>query len=157
MYIYYLRPLVKSEYTISVPCYQARYPVWQLKTWVTYFCKMTLSAWNRMTKTLFMFLQWGLLRLCKDHLTFHVVLLTASWKSLWILQAYENQADRELRMIFEGQNFIHQTLRELSKRFDELLGRQELVLSKVTQMSAGGVAIPQAGVSVVKGWRYVGM
>ncbi|XP_060600657.1 protein ERGIC-53-like isoform X2 [Ruditapes philippinarum] len=60
-------------------------------------------------------------------------------------QAYENQADRELRMIFEGQNFIHQTLRELSKRFDELLGRQELVLSKVTQMSTGGVAVPQGG------------
>jgi mannose-binding lectin 1 len=65
-----------------------------------------------------------------------------------LFQAYENQADRELRMIFEGQNFIHQTLRELSKRFDELLGRQELVLSKVTQMSAGGVAVPQGGVNI---------
>ncbi|XP_052813615.1 protein ERGIC-53-like isoform X2 [Mya arenaria] len=60
--------------------------------------------------------------------------------------AYENQADRELRMIFEGQNFIHQTLRELGKRFDELLGRQEMVLSKVSQMSpGGGVQVPQGG------------
>ncbi|XP_052217244.1 protein ERGIC-53-like isoform X2 [Dreissena polymorpha] len=59
--------------------------------------------------------------------------------------AYENQADRELRMIFEGQNFIHQTLKELGKRFDELLGRQELVLSRVSQMSQGGVAVPQGG------------
>ncbi|KAL4216730.1 Protein ERGIC-53 [Mactra antiquata] len=61
-------------------------------------------------------------------------------------QAYENQADRELRMIFEGQNFIHQTMRELNKRFEELLGRQELVLSKVSQISqGGGVAIPSSG------------
>lgn len=57
--------------------------------------------------------------------------------------AFENQADRELRMIFEGQNMIHHTLREMSKRFDELMGRQELVLSKVTQMSSG-VGVPAA-------------
>ena len=62
-------------------------------------------------------------------------------------QAYENQQDRELNMIFEGQNMIHRTLRELSKKFDELLGRQELVLSRVTQMGQGGVAAPQGGVS----------
>ena len=59
-------------------------------------------------------------------------------------QAFENQGDRELRMIFEGQNMIHHTLREMSKRFDELMGRQELVLSKVTQMSSG-VAMPAGG------------
>ena len=47
-------------------------------------------------------------------------------------------------MIFEGQNMIHHTLREMSKRFDELMGRQELVLSKVTQMSSG-VGVPAAG------------
>ena len=61
----------------------------------------------------------------------------------FIFQAFENQADRELRMIFEGQNMIHHTLREMSKRFDELMGRQELVLSKVTQMSSG-VGVPAA-------------
>ena len=59
------------------------------------------------------------------------------------LQAFENQGDRELRMIFEGQNMIHMTLREMSKRFDELMGRQELVLSKVTQMGSG-VGAPAA-------------
>ena len=59
-------------------------------------------------------------------------------------QAFENQGDRELRMIFEGQNMIHHTLREMSKQFDELMGRQELVLSKVTQMSSG-VAMPAGG------------
>ena len=32
---------------------------------------------------------------------------------------------------------IRQTLQEMSKRFDELMGRQERVLSKVTQMSSG--------------------
>ena len=47
-------------------------------------------------------------------------------------------------MIFEGQNMIHTTLREMSKRFDELMGRQELVLSKVTQMSSG-VGMPAGG------------
>ena len=35
------------------------------------------------------------------------------------------------------QYMILQTLQEMSKRFDELMGRQERVLSKVTQMSSG--------------------
>ena len=39
---------------------------------------------------------------------------------------------------------IHQTLQEMSKRFDKLMGRQEWVLSKVTQMSLG-VGMPAGG------------
>lgn len=60
-------------------------------------------------------------------------------------------------MIFEGQNMIHHTLREMSKRFDELLGRQELVLSKVTQITSG-VGMPAASghgqVSLIK-WVHI--
>lgn len=68
-----------------------------------------------------------------------------------MFQAYENQADREIRMVFEGQNMIHQTLREMSRRFDELMGRQELVLSKVTQLGTG-VGAPVGGGNVPVSW-----
>ena len=45
-----------------------------------------------------------------------------------------------------SQYMIHQTLQEMSKRFDELMGQQELVLSKVTQMSSGvGILVGDSG------------
>ncbi|CAI9732606.1 protein ERGIC-53-like isoform X2 [Octopus vulgaris] len=49
---------------------------------------------------------------------------------------FESQGERELKQIFEGQNSIYGTLRELNKRLDELSGRQELILSKVTSIQA---------------------
>ncbi|KAK3587680.1 hypothetical protein CHS0354_042464 [Potamilus streckersoni] len=55
---------------------------------------------------------------------------------------YMGQGDRELQMIFEGQNLIHQNIRDLSHKLDELLGRQELVLSRVSSLSSG-VQVPQ--------------
>ncbi|GAB1604355.1 protein ERGIC-53-like [Argonauta hians] len=47
---------------------------------------------------------------------------------------FESQGERELKQIFEGQNNMYATLRELNKRLDELSGRQELILSKVTSI-----------------------
>ncbi|VDI27386.1 lectin, mannose-binding 1 [Mytilus galloprovincialis] len=49
-------------------------------------------------------------------------------------------------MIFEGQNSIHHAVKELRKTLDELLGRQEMVLTRVSQLSTGGaVQAPQGG------------
>ncbi|KAK6184877.1 hypothetical protein SNE40_007239 [Patella caerulea] len=55
---------------------------------------------------------------------------------------FESQNERELKMIFDGQNNIHGTLKDLNRKLDELIGRQELVLSRV---SAGQPVQVQGG------------
>ena len=55
---------------------------------------------------------------------------------------YESENQRELRQIFDGQMNIRDTVRELSRKLDELLGRQELVLAKVSSLPSGG-QVPQ--------------
>lgn len=55
---------------------------------------------------------------------------------------FESQGERELKQIFEGQNNMFHSLRELNKRLDELHGRQELILSKLSSGS-GGVQVVQ--------------
>ncbi|ESO85090.1 hypothetical protein LOTGIDRAFT_168115 [Lottia gigantea] len=54
---------------------------------------------------------------------------------------FESQNERELKMIFEGQSNIHLTMKDLNRKLDELLGRQELVLSRVS----GGQPVPVQG------------
>lgn len=56
---------------------------------------------------------------------------------------FEAQEDRELRMIFDGQNEMHNTLKELNRKLDELMGRQEMVLSRVSQLTGGNVQVAQ--------------
>ncbi|XP_076438963.1 protein ERGIC-53-like [Babylonia areolata] len=51
---------------------------------------------------------------------------------------YESESQRELRQIFDGQMGIQDTIKEVSRKLDELLGRQELVLAKVSTLSSGG-------------------
>nr|XP_022312561.1 protein ERGIC-53-like [Crassostrea virginica] len=58
---------------------------------------------------------------------------------------FEAQEDRELRMIFDGQNEMHNTLKELNRKLDELMGRQEMVLSRVSQLTGGNVQVAQGG------------
>ncbi|KAL5019807.1 hypothetical protein ScPMuIL_002699 [Solemya velum] len=60
-------------------------------------------------------------------------------------EMFEGQGDREVRMIFEGQTMIHETMRELSRKLDELLGRQEMTLSRVNSLSGGQVHAPAQG------------
>lgn len=55
---------------------------------------------------------------------------------------YESESQRELRQIFDGQMGIQDTIKDVSRKLDELLGRQELVLAKVSTMS-GGQPVPQ--------------
>ncbi|XP_021357046.1 protein ERGIC-53-like [Mizuhopecten yessoensis] len=61
---------------------------------------------------------------------------------------FESQGEQELKMIFDGQNEMHNTLKTLNRKLDELLGRQEMVLSKIGQLPSGqvqGGAPPQGG------------
>ncbi|XP_041355326.1 protein ERGIC-53-like [Gigantopelta aegis] len=58
---------------------------------------------------------------------------------------FEGQNERELKQIFEGQNMIHNVIRDLNRKLDELLGRQEIVLSKVTSFTQGGQVVQQGG------------
>ncbi|XP_013405149.1 protein ERGIC-53-like isoform X2 [Lingula anatina] len=47
-------------------------------------------------------------------------------------QAYEGAYERELRMIFEGQNGIHRVMNELHRKVDELIGRQASIESQLS-------------------------
>lgn len=51
---------------------------------------------------------------------------------------FETDNQRELIQIFAGQNHMSETLRELSKKLDEILGRQERSLSLISQLQLGG-------------------
>lgn len=57
---------------------------------------------------------------------------------------FESDNQRELRQIFQGQNQIYETIRELSKKLDEVVGRQERTLSLISQnaVATQGVGAP---------------
>lgn len=55
---------------------------------------------------------------------------------------YESENQRELRQIWQGQSQIFEHIRELSRKMDEVIGRQENTLSLVSRglgAAAGGV------------------
>ncbi|CAH0552175.1 unnamed protein product [Brassicogethes aeneus] len=56
---------------------------------------------------------------------------------------FESDNQRELRQIFQGQNQIYEIIKELSKKLDEVVGRQERTMSLITQGS--GAVVPQGG------------
>lgn len=51
---------------------------------------------------------------------------------------YESDNQRELRQIFQGQNQIFEVVKELGRKIDAVVGRQERTLSLISQQ-AGGV------------------
>ncbi|PSN52985.1 Protein ERGIC-53 [Blattella germanica] len=53
---------------------------------------------------------------------------------------FESDNQRELRQIFTGQSQMFETLRELHRKLDEVVGRQERTLSLLSSVSAGGIA-----------------
>lgn len=57
---------------------------------------------------------------------------------------FESDGQRELRQIFTGQSQMFEVLRELGRKLDEVVGRQERALSLIGQLSTGAVA-PQPG------------
>lgn len=51
---------------------------------------------------------------------------------------YESESQRELRQIFNGQSQMFDALRELHRKLDEIVGRQERALSLISQIGQGG-------------------
>ncbi|KAI4478070.1 hypothetical protein M0804_012261 [Polistes exclamans] len=52
---------------------------------------------------------------------------------------FETDNQRELRQIFAGQSHMFNILKEVSKKLDEIVGRQERTLSLISQVQVGGV------------------
>ena len=51
---------------------------------------------------------------------------------------FESDNQRELRQIFTGQSHMFEALRELNRKLDEVVGRQERTLSLLSSVQAGG-------------------
>ncbi|KAG5328658.1 LMAN1 protein, partial [Acromyrmex charruanus] len=54
---------------------------------------------------------------------------------------FETENQRELRQIFHGQSQMFEVLRDLHRKLDEIVGRQERVLGLVSQIGQGGVQV----------------
>ncbi|XP_063984599.1 protein ERGIC-53 [Diachasmimorpha longicaudata] len=54
---------------------------------------------------------------------------------------FETDSQRELRQIFAGQSQMFEGLRELNRKLDEVVGRQERTLSLISQVQMGGVQV----------------
>lgn len=56
---------------------------------------------------------------------------------------YETESQKELRQIFNGQSQMFDALRELNRKLDEIVGRQERALSLISQVQAiqGGMQV----------------
>ncbi|XP_074649418.1 protein ERGIC-53-like [Tubulanus polymorphus] len=54
-------------------------------------------------------------------------------------KVFESQGQRELKQIYDSQNAIHSKLRDLDRKMDEIVGRQERTMSQISGISAGGV------------------
>lgn len=64
------------------------------------------------------------------------------------LEWFESDNQRELRQIFQGQSIMSESLKDLSRKLDEVIGRQERTLSLISLNSqgVGQVApVPQGG------------
>jgi mannose-binding lectin 1 len=58
---------------------------------------------------------------------------------------FESDNQRELRQIFTGQSQMFELMRELNRKLDEVVGRQERTLSLLSSVQAG--TVPSAGMS----------
>lgn len=57
---------------------------------------------------------------------------------------FESDNQRELRQIFQGQSQIFELYKELNRKIDEVIGRQERTLSLIAQQQSGMVHGGQA-------------
>lgn len=48
---------------------------------------------------------------------------------------YESQDIRELNLIYAGQNAIHETMHELSKKMDNLISRNDRIATQIDAVS----------------------
>ncbi|XP_013776768.1 protein ERGIC-53-like [Limulus polyphemus] len=68
-------------------------------------------------------------------------------------QEYESHQQRELRQIFQGQSQMFEMMKGVHRKLDEVIGREERVLSMLSAVQVGGAAgggggqgLPQGGV-----------
>lgn len=54
---------------------------------------------------------------------------------------FETENQREMRQIFTGQSQMFDVLRELNRKLDEIVGRQERTLSLISQVQVGGESL----------------
>lgn len=58
---------------------------------------------------------------------------------------FEEEQIRELRQIFQGQSEVRGLVQGLSRKLDEIVGRQESTISLVTSLQQQGLAIGGGG------------
>ncbi|KAL0117531.1 hypothetical protein PUN28_010387 [Cardiocondyla obscurior] len=56
-------------------------------------------------------------------------------------EEYQSEAQKELEQIFAGQSQMFDALRELNRKLDEIVGRQERTLGLISQLGQGGVQV----------------
>lgn len=66
---------------------------------------------------------------------------------------FETDNQRELRQIFQGQSSMFDVLRDLNRKLDEVVGRQERTLSLLSAVQQGGgmPALPPGSAALLDG------
>uniref|UniRef100_A0A0B7AV64 L-type lectin-like domain-containing protein n=1 Tax=Arion vulgaris TaxID=1028688 RepID=A0A0B7AV64_9EUPU len=60
-------------------------------------------------------------------------------------QWFQSQNEKEMKQIFDGQNVINIALKELNLKLDQLIGKQEIVISRVNSLPVGQGQPSQTG------------
>lgn len=68
---------------------------------------------------------------------------------------YESDNQRELRQIFQGQSQMFEVTRELNRKLDEIIGRQERTLSLMSSMQGGGVPVGKFNFVLCFIWMFL--
>ena len=69
----------------------------------------------------------------------------------WMDGIFEDDNIRELKQIFQGQSSMNEVMRDLHRKMDEIIGRQERSLSVLTNIQNSGVRGGQGGAPVQGG------
>merc|ERR1719300_1943480 len=64
---------------------------------------------------------------------------------------FEDDNTRELKQIFQGQSSMNEVLRDLHRKMDEIIGRQERALSMLTSIQNNGVRTTGGAAPQVQG------
>jgi len=69
----------------------------------------------------------------------------------WMDGIFEDDNIRELKQIFQGQSQMNEVMRDLHRKMDEIIGRQERALSVLTSIQNNGVRTVGGGSAPVQG------
>ena len=68
---------------------------------------------------------------------------------MYIIFQFQSQDQKELMNIYEGQNIIAMSVKELNRKMDEIIGRQEQTLSQIGAVSGGAQRQQTGGAGAV--------